>query len=186
MLRLVLLLAVLAAAVYAVFWLIDRRNKGLGGGDGGSKPISRGPVGPDDDEDFLRQLERRSRHARELEAKGRSARDPGSTAGPTPAEKRGVPGDPPSQQPSGDGTSASAPSEGRADAQDTDDVVAKDPPVGGPLNGSPNGRPADRVKPPEQPDEDDGSPDDVPRDESRRGSRRGTDSDDNATDDDET
>ncbi len=59
MLRLLLFLALLAAVVYAVFWLIERRSRG--GGSGG-RAVPRGPVGPDDDEDFLRELERKRRH----------------------------------------------------------------------------------------------------------------------------
>jgi hypothetical protein len=64
MLRLVVFLALFAAVVYAAFWLIERRSKG-GGGNTGGHPIPRGPVGPDDDEDFLRELERRRRHSRD-------------------------------------------------------------------------------------------------------------------------
>jgi hypothetical protein len=63
MLRLVVFLALFAAVVYACFWLIDRRNDG--GGNNGSKPIPRGPVGPDDDEEFLHELERRRRHSKD-------------------------------------------------------------------------------------------------------------------------
>jgi hypothetical protein len=59
MLRLLIFLALLAAVVYAVFWLIERRAQN--GGSGG-KAVPRGPVGPDDDEDFLRELERKRRH----------------------------------------------------------------------------------------------------------------------------
>ncbi len=73
MFRLVVFLALFAAVVYAVFWLIDRRSPG--GAAGGGSPIPRGPVGPDDDEDFLRELERRRRH---------SNGNP-SDEGPTPA-----------------------------------------------------------------------------------------------------
>lgn len=60
MFRLVVFLALFAAVVYAVFWLIDRRSQG---GAAGGPPLPRGPVGPDDDEDFLRELERRRRHS---------------------------------------------------------------------------------------------------------------------------
>jgi hypothetical protein len=63
MLRLVVFLALFAAVVYACFWLIERRSKG--GGNMGGHPIPRGPVGPDDDEDFLRELERRRRHSKD-------------------------------------------------------------------------------------------------------------------------
>ncbi len=62
MLRFVVFLALFAAVVYAFFWLLERRNHG--GGNGG-KTVPRGPVGPDDDEDFLRELDwqqRRTRH----------------------------------------------------------------------------------------------------------------------------
>ena len=63
MIRFVVWLLLLAAVLYAVFWAIDRRNW-TGGGARPSKPApprSRGPVGPDDDEAFLRDLERRRR-----------------------------------------------------------------------------------------------------------------------------
>jgi hypothetical protein len=69
MLRFVVFLAFFAAVVYAFFWLLERRNQG-GGGNGGHKPVPRGPVGPDDDEDFLRKLDweqRRTRHPRDEE-----------------------------------------------------------------------------------------------------------------------
>ena len=67
MLRLLIYLVFLAAVLYAFFWLIDQR--GSGGGDAEPRRrtpknpgASGGPVGPDDDEDFLRELERRRRH----------------------------------------------------------------------------------------------------------------------------
>jgi hypothetical protein len=66
MLRFVFLLAVFAAVVYAAFWLLERRSKGGGGNSGRSAP--RGPVGPDDDEDFLRELDRKKRHSKEEES----------------------------------------------------------------------------------------------------------------------
>lgn len=58
----------LAAFVYAVLWVIDRsaqnRRKRPGGG-GSSSPARPAPRGPDDDEDFLRDLEwRRQRDQR--------------------------------------------------------------------------------------------------------------------------
>lgn len=66
MLRLVVFIALFAAVVYACFWLIDRRKHGGGGGGGkGAKPTPRGPVGPDDDEEFLRELERKRRHSKD-------------------------------------------------------------------------------------------------------------------------
>ena len=64
MLRLVVFIALLAAVVYAFFWLIERRNPGSAGATR-PKPIPRGPVGPDDDEDFLRELERKRRHSKD-------------------------------------------------------------------------------------------------------------------------
>lgn len=69
MLRLVVWLLLLAAVLYAVFWSIDRRT-----GDPEERPSLRdrlprrtpptGPRGPDDDEDFLRELDRRRREER--------------------------------------------------------------------------------------------------------------------------
>jgi hypothetical protein len=56
MLRVFFYVVLLAAVIYAVFWAIGRRNQ---------PPTTtefRGPVGPDDDEDFLRKLERERRH----------------------------------------------------------------------------------------------------------------------------
>ena len=63
MLRFVVFIALFAMVVYAGFWLLDRRKGG--GGTKAAKPISRGPVGPDDDEDFLRELERKRRHSKD-------------------------------------------------------------------------------------------------------------------------
>lgn len=71
MLRVVFFLALFAAVVYATFWLIDRRNEGGGGSSrpgSGNKPVPRGPVGPDDDEDFLRELDRKQRHSKDEES----------------------------------------------------------------------------------------------------------------------
>jgi hypothetical protein len=63
MIRFVVWLLLLAAVLYAVFWAIDRRNwpGGRAGRPKPAQPGSRGPVGPDDDEAFLRDLERRRR-----------------------------------------------------------------------------------------------------------------------------
>jgi hypothetical protein len=64
-LRVILWLLLLAATLYVVFWVIDRRASGPDSGpDEPPKPTPRGPVGPDDDEDFLRELERRRRDGR--------------------------------------------------------------------------------------------------------------------------
>ena len=51
MLRFVVFLAFFAAVGYAFFRLLERRNQG--GGGNGIRPAPRGPVGPDDAEDFL-------------------------------------------------------------------------------------------------------------------------------------
>lgn len=64
--RFVVYLLLLAALLYAVFWAIDRRRSAGGPGSGSSSrpptpPKPRGPVGPDDDEAFLRDLERKRR-----------------------------------------------------------------------------------------------------------------------------
>ncbi len=64
MLKLLLVVAVIAGIVYALAWTIERR-RALGGGDAGAKPRRRRPetrqVAPDDDEDFLRWLDRKRR-----------------------------------------------------------------------------------------------------------------------------
>ncbi|RNL62285.1 hypothetical protein EFK50_10905 [Nocardioides marmoriginsengisoli] len=73
MIRFVLVLLLLAAALYGVFWAIDRRNSG--GAAGPARPLPRGPVGPDDDEAFLRDLDRDAR---------RSRPDPAPKPDPTP------------------------------------------------------------------------------------------------------
>lgn len=62
MLRVVLFLVLLGAVVWAVFWLLDRRRQASGPGDtpgSGGRPAPRRPRGPDDDEDFLRELDRK-------------------------------------------------------------------------------------------------------------------------------
>lgn len=64
MIRFVVLLLLLAVVLYAVFWAIDRRDQGGRGGTRprpSSGPRPHGPVGPDDDEAFLRDLERKRR-----------------------------------------------------------------------------------------------------------------------------
>lgn len=65
MLRLVVFLALFAAVVYGFFWLLEQRRGKGGGGKARLQPIPRRPVGPDDDEDFLRELERRRRHSKD-------------------------------------------------------------------------------------------------------------------------
>ena len=65
MLRFVVFLALFAGVVYAAFWLMERRSRGGGSGNTGGRPAPRGPVGPDDDEDFLRELDRKNRHSKD-------------------------------------------------------------------------------------------------------------------------
>lgn len=61
MIRFVFFLLILAALLYGVFWAIDRRNSG--GAAGPARPLPPGPMGPDDDEVFLRGLDyERRRH----------------------------------------------------------------------------------------------------------------------------
>ena len=63
MLRVALFLVLLGALVWAFFWVLDRRRQASGPGDGsGGRPAPRRPQGPDDDEDFLRELDRKRRH----------------------------------------------------------------------------------------------------------------------------
>ena len=57
MLRVLIYVLLLAAVLYAVFWAIGRRNSP----PPAPGPLTRGPVGPDDDEDFLRRLEQERR-----------------------------------------------------------------------------------------------------------------------------
>ena len=62
MLKLLLVVAVIAGIVYAIAWAIERRRAA---GAPGTKPRPRRPptrqVAPDDDEDFLRWLDRKRR-----------------------------------------------------------------------------------------------------------------------------
>ena len=59
-----LVVLVFAALVYAMFWLLDRRRSGRPSGPRPQAPPRRSTA-PDDDEDFLRELERRRRRANE-------------------------------------------------------------------------------------------------------------------------
>ena len=68
MLKFLLVVAVFAALVYALMWALERRR--AGGSDGnGARPTRKRrnaapptrQVAPDDDEDFLRWLERKRR-----------------------------------------------------------------------------------------------------------------------------
>ena len=61
--KFLLVVIVFAALVYAVFWLIERRRGGSAARPGRPTPPKPTPrsVAPDDDEDFLRGLNRRRR-----------------------------------------------------------------------------------------------------------------------------
>lgn len=74
MIRFVVLLLLLALVLYGLFWAIDRRNSG-GSGSTPARPKPRGPVGPDDDEAFLRNLDREQR---------RRKKNPPTNPGPEP------------------------------------------------------------------------------------------------------
>ena len=64
MIRFVFIILLLAAVLYGVFWAIDRRNTG-GESSGPARPLPKGPVGPDDDEAFLRNLDIERRRTNE-------------------------------------------------------------------------------------------------------------------------
>lgn len=65
--KFLLVVILIAVVIYAVVWLVEsrgavfRRGRGGYGGGPGGKPQRRpsGPVGPDDDPEFLRDLNRR-------------------------------------------------------------------------------------------------------------------------------
>ncbi|MCZ4498579.1 MAG: hypothetical protein JWQ74_1132 [Marmoricola sp.] len=59
MIRFVVLLLMLAMLLYGVFWALDRRDRGTSSGP--ARPLPKGPLGPDDDEAFLRNLDRERR-----------------------------------------------------------------------------------------------------------------------------
>ncbi len=67
MLRFLVVVLLFAALVYALMWTLERRRTLGGGGRPAIRPMRRprGPqprqVAPDDDEDFLRWLERKRR-----------------------------------------------------------------------------------------------------------------------------
>ena len=75
----VVLLLGMAVVLYAVFWAIDRRNSG--GAAGPARPKPRGPIGPDDDDAFLRNLDRERR---------RTDKEPPASP-PTSQEKNDLP-----------------------------------------------------------------------------------------------
>jgi hypothetical protein len=61
--KFLLVAIVFAAIVYCVFWLIERRRSGGSPARRPRKPLppTRPALAPDDDEDFLRDLNRRNR-----------------------------------------------------------------------------------------------------------------------------
>ncbi|MFW6773731.1 hypothetical protein ACOACO_05570 [Nocardioides sp. CPCC 205120] len=72
MLKFVLVVLVVAACIYFALRLLDKRRSA--GGSGG-RPVPRGPVGPDDDPDFIWNLNKRVR---------RPGTPPGTPPGTTP------------------------------------------------------------------------------------------------------
>ncbi len=58
--KFLLVAIVFAALVYSFFWLLERRRSVRSGRRNPPRPRPR-TVGPDDDEDFLRDLNRRNR-----------------------------------------------------------------------------------------------------------------------------
>ena len=58
--KFLLVAVVFAAVVYTAFWLIERRRAGASTPRRTSRPVPRA-VAPDDDEEFLRDLNRRNR-----------------------------------------------------------------------------------------------------------------------------
>ena len=96
MLRFVVYIALFAMVVYAGFWLLDRRKGG--GRKKAAKPIPRGPVGPDDDEDFLRELERRRRHSKNGPSKDGPSKD-GQAKNSPPKNGQAQNGKPPNGKP---------------------------------------------------------------------------------------
>lgn len=60
--KFLLVVVVFAACVYGVFWLLERRRAGrLGPRPSTSRRPAPRVTGPDDDDDFLRELDRRRR-----------------------------------------------------------------------------------------------------------------------------
>jgi hypothetical protein len=81
-----LVIVVFGALVYSLFWLVERRRLAkLPRPSGPRATPYRRALGPDDDEDFLRELERRRRHA----AREQQAKSPGKTPEKKPDKKPG-------------------------------------------------------------------------------------------------
>lgn len=70
MIRVALMLMVMAALLWLFFWALQRRS-GRSGPQAPGRPRPAAPRGPDDDEDFLREIDRRRRRQqRERDADG--------------------------------------------------------------------------------------------------------------------
>lgn len=74
MLKLLLVVLLFAVAVYALVRVIERRGllpaprrRGRPGDGQGARPAEPRPLGPDDDPDFLRDLDRRRKHPEDPE-----------------------------------------------------------------------------------------------------------------------
>ena len=66
MLKLLLVAALVAGVVYAIFWMLERRRvtgqaQSQHPSSGRLRKPQRRPIAPDDDEEFLRDLDRRRR-----------------------------------------------------------------------------------------------------------------------------
>ena len=68
MLRFVVFLALFAGGGLRGLLAARPAQQGRRGGNTGGRPAPRGPVGPDDDEDFLRELDRKKRHSKDEES----------------------------------------------------------------------------------------------------------------------
>ncbi|NYG53770.1 hypothetical protein [Nocardioides perillae] len=82
MLKFLLVVAVVGVAIYLLVRVIERRGvRRRGDGGAGGRPAPRRPLGPDDDPEFLWNLDKRKRHPK------RRPEDPdaGPGAGPGPA-----------------------------------------------------------------------------------------------------
>lgn len=88
--KFLLILVLVAAAIYAVLWAWERRRAARGA-------VQRRVVGPDDDEDFLRWLDRKGRGSGQ-------GREPGPPPGKTPEKPdSAAPGEDPSPEGREDG-----------------------------------------------------------------------------------
>lgn len=77
--KFLLVVVVFALLVYGVFWLIERRGRNASKSTRPRPAMPRRAVAPDDDEEFLRELERRRRRAareRKPDAPRPDLRDP--------------------------------------------------------------------------------------------------------------